>query len=72
MNQAPNYYVISYDAGEALPFGMAWYNSLGNDPRGGCKVFTYFATRAECVELVGKHTQWTNPVCLCDDSAEDA
>lgn len=67
MAAAPNYYVISYDAAEALPFGVAWFDEIGRDIRGGSP-FRFFASRGECIEHVGKHTRYTNPVLLDDES----
>ena len=64
-----HYYVISHDAGEGLPFGVAWFDEIGNP---SANPWRYFATRDECVAHVSRHKYWTNPVCLCDETAEAA
>lgn len=63
-----HYYVISYDADEALPYGVAWFDDIlpHNNP------FIYFATRDECVAHVANHCIRTNPVLLADDTADAA
>ena len=64
---APNYYVISHDAGELLPFGVAWFSEIDNIH---ANAWRYFATREECVDHVSRHKFWTNPVLLCDETAD--
>ncbi len=64
-------FVISYDAGETLPFGVARFSNI----EGGINrfatyrnPFTYFATHAEALaEIVSK-----NGVVICDDFADAA
>jgi hypothetical protein len=62
-------YVISYTAGEALPFGFCWFAELGGSIHNG-DPFRYFATHADAHAQAGMHKFYTNPVCLSDDYAE--
>jgi len=75
MARSPDYYVISYDAGEALPFGFSWLVNIGELTRfspASASPFRYFATHAEAVACSLGHRFYTNPVCLSDDFAEAA
>lgn len=65
----PNYYVISHDAGYSLPYGFAWLDDMGTHSAAFASVFTYCATRAECVALSKTHPTRTNPVLLDDDTS---
>lgn len=65
MANRADYYVISYDEGEALPYGFAWFTELGLHPSGG-PAFTYFATREECVARAHAHCHYVNPVLLTE------
>lgn len=62
-----NYFVLSFDASEALPVGFAWFSELGRDVRGG-SVWTFFATRSEAIAHANSHTRYTNPVLLAEDA----
>jgi hypothetical protein len=68
MNKAIHYYCISYDAGEDLPYGFAWFVNIGNGPHDSG--FDFYATHAECIARTVGHRFYTNPVALEDDSPE--
>lgn len=56
-------YVISYDEGYSLPYGVAAFDDIGNPYK---SAFTYYATHAEAV------AHFPNGVCLSDDTKEIA